>query len=288
MKNRIEHEISQTAKIMCMLRAMSFNENESCLKTNDYIAPQRMPGFIKLLIKFKTLRNAFKKMSPPGAYEYVIARTKYIDSLVEESLVKGFNQIVIFGAGFDSRSIRFYKMNPEATFFELDAPITQRAKISGQQRLKIEVPENVVYIPIDFNQENFVDKLTQYQFKKNKKTLFILEGITMYLDEDAAIKTLTALKSISPSESLILFDFIYKSVLRRENIFYGEKAIYENVNKCNEAWRFGIEAKGINSFIKKLGLKTVKISSAEDLEQMYNFGNHKINGTHCIALVSVL
>jgi methyltransferase (TIGR00027 family) len=287
MKSRIEHKISQTAKIMCMFRAISFYEKESCLKSNDYIAPQRMPKLIKLLLNFNMTRNALKRMSPPGAYEYVVARTKYIDNIVEESLINGFNQIVIFGAGFDSRSIRFHRINQKAIFFELDALITQNAKINGQQKRGIDIPENTVYIPVDFNKENFVEKLEQNQFKRNEKTLFILEGIVMYLDEDAAIHTLTTLKSISPSHSIVLFDFIYKSVLRRENIFYGEKEIYEGVNKHNEAWRFGIEGTEISSFIEKLRLKTLKINNAKNLEQVYNFGNHRINETHCIALVEV-
>ena len=59
------------------------------------------------------------------------------------------------------------------------------------------------------------------------------------------------------------------------------------MNKSNEAWRFGIEESEIDSFIKKLGLRKVKISNVKDLEQMYNFGNHKINGVNCIALVEV-
>ena len=115
----------------------------------------------------------------------------------------------------------------------------------------------------------------------------------MYLEEEAIHHTFNTLREISATHSLIVFDFIYKSILRREYTFYGEKAIherygeksiYERVNKYNEAWRFGIEEGELNTFIEESGLKLLKTSTAKNLEQEYGFGTHRINGTHFIAV----
>jgi O-methyltransferase involved in polyketide biosynthesis len=58
-------------------------------------------------------------------YEYIIARTKYIDAAFIQALKQDFDQVVIFGAGLDSRELRFQDINQATKIFELDAPITQ-------------------------------------------------------------------------------------------------------------------------------------------------------------------
>jgi methyltransferase (TIGR00027 family) len=285
MRKRIEHKTSMTAQIMCLLRASSFYENDPCLKTNDYIAPRLLPKGILPFARIKMLRTAFiKYFTPPGAYEYVIVRTKFIDSIVEDALEADFAQIVLLGAGFDSRAIRFYQTDSKAVFFELDAAITQARKVAQLKNRKIAPHENTVYIPIDFNKEDLTEKLKKHGFETNKKSLFILEGITMYLEEAAVRRMFAALRSLSAQHSLIVSDFIYKSVLRKENTLFGEQAIYKRINKYNEAWRFGIEEGYIDTFMKELGLRLQKSSSAKDLEEEYHFGNRRINGTHFIAV----
>jgi methyltransferase (TIGR00027 family) len=269
---------------MCFMRACSFYENESCLKTNDYIAPKLLPKKILPLARIKMLRVAFMRFSPPGAYEYVIARTKFIDSIVENSLNSDVIQIVLLGAGYDSRSIRFGRSGSHIMFFELDAAITQASKIAGLGNRKISLYDNTVYIPIDFNKDDLAEKLKKNGFQTNKKSLFILEGITMYLEEAAVRGTFKTMKGLCGPHSLIVSDFIYKSVLRKENTLYGEQAIYERINKYNEAWRFGIEKGHIDTFMEELGLKLLKSSSAKELEDEYHFGPHRINGTHFITV----
>jgi methyltransferase (TIGR00027 family) len=288
MRNRIEHKISRTAEMNCAIRASSFFEDEPCLKTDDYIAPQLLPKVILLFAKSKVLRAVFTRyFAPAGVYEYVIARTRYIDAVVHDSLKANYNQIVILGAGFDSRAIRFYRPGSDTVFFELDAQITQTAKKEQLQKRKIAIPDEVVFIPIDFSRQSLATRLKEHRFKTTEKTLFILEGITMYLEEEAVHNTFTTIKSISASSSLIVFDFIYKSVLRKEYTLYGEQSLYERVNKYNEAWRFGIEEGRIKEFVEELGLKLRRSSSAEDLEREYHFGPKRINGTHCIVVAEV-
>ena len=107
MKNRTEHKFSRIARITCATRASSFYETEDCLKTDEYIAPQLLPRLMVLLLKTKIMRKIFESMSPVGTYEQVIARTKYIDNLTQELLRKDVNQIVLLGAGFDSRALGF-------------------------------------------------------------------------------------------------------------------------------------------------------------------------------------
>jgi methyltransferase (TIGR00027 family) len=288
MESRITRKASRTAQIMCFLRASSFYESESCLKTDDYIAPQLLPKWIVPVAKIKALRAAFMQHSPPGAYEYVIARTRFIDSMVESALASGISQVVLLGAGYDSRSIRFHRPGTQNRFFELDAAKTQATKVAQLKKRKLSLSGNTVYIPIDFNKEDLAEKLTANGFRTDHKSLFILEGIVMYLEETAVRETFKTMKALCCPHSLIVADFIHASVLRRENALYGEQAIYERINKYNEAWRFGLAYDQVETFMTGLGLKLMQCRAAEDLETEFHFDSHRINGTHFITVAETI
>jgi len=164
---RIDSKTSRTAEMTCVTRAASFFEHNPCYKSDDYIAPKLLPIFMLPFIKIPIVRYIYKNIiSPKGIYEYVIARTKYIDSIFSESLKNGFRQVVIYGAGFDSRGLRFVSDYPKTLVFELDVPITQNAKITQLQKRRITIPENIHFIPIDFNKESVIEKLNQYNFNR--------------------------------------------------------------------------------------------------------------------------
>ena len=134
----IESKTSRTAEITCLIRAASFYENEQEYHSNDYIAPQLLPKFFILIIKINILKNFFiNRFIPAGMYEYVIARTKYIDSIFKQAISRGIEQILIFGAGFDTRGIRLANANNKTKIFELDAPITQEAKINQLKKREL-------------------------------------------------------------------------------------------------------------------------------------------------------
>lgn len=284
---RIDSKSSKTAAFTCMYRAASYFEKNEFYKSEDYIAPRLLPGLIYFLVKCKCL-NFQWSFFPKGIYEYVIARTKLIDRIFKESIENGINQILIFGAGFDSRSIRFNKINIKTKIYELDSSHTQTAKIKQFIKRGISLPDNTIYIPIDFNVDSISDKLLQNGFSPNKKTLFLMEGLIMYLNIEAVDELFKLIYDLASPESRVIFDYIYASVLRKENIYYGEKSIYEKVNSVQESWLFGIEKGEIESFLKKYNFNLIQNLTSDDLEKMFfkdDFDNilGKINGTHCIA-----
>jgi len=118
-RRRIETKTSRTAQYTCICRAASFRERRECYKGSDDIAYNLGPGIIKLILRSSLLcQLCGKYLAPRGIYEYVIARTKYIDSEFCDALKKRFDQIVIFGAGFDSRAERFDHLNKSTKIFE--------------------------------------------------------------------------------------------------------------------------------------------------------------------------
>ena len=286
---RIDRKSSRTAGFTCMYRAASFLEKNELYKSDDYIAPKLLPVFIKFLVKYKLINFSWS-FFPKGIYEYVIARTKFIDKIFKNSIQKNIDQIVIFGAGFDSRAIRFNNINKKTKIYELDSLHTQNEKIMQFKKKGIFLPDKIIFIAIDFNTESILKKLLQNGFDSKKRTLFLMEGLIMYLNNEAVDKLFKIIYDLASPGGEVIFDYIYASVLRKENIYYGEKSIYDKVNSVQESWLFGIEKGEIGSFIKKYKFSLIKNLTSEDMEKMYfkdDYDNiiRKINGTHCIAYI---
>ena len=273
---------------MCLVRAASNKDKRECYSGPDYIAYKLVPSFFKLVVKSKWLFKFFsRRYFSKGIYEYVISRTKYFDEAFTTALEQEFDQIVIFGAGFDSRALRFSSLNKRTTVFELDAPLTQQEKLKAYQSKNLPLPEDLIFVPIDFNKENLADNISQSGFAAGKKTLFMLEGITMYLSKEAVEGTLRFVSDTSGSGSKVVFDYIYGGVLRGENKYYGEEGMYKRTAKVGEEWTFALEENEAESFLGKFGFKVKDCCDAHELEERY-FKNSKgavvakINGIHAI------
>ena len=103
------------------------------------------------------VRALYKATAPKGLYNYVIARTRYVDGVFQRALAERFRQILIFGAGFDTRALRFQNESRNSRIFELDVQATQSAKISQYHKRNLAVPANLTFIPIDFDKDELID-----------------------------------------------------------------------------------------------------------------------------------
>jgi len=194
------------------------------------------------------------------------------------------------GAGFDSRAIRFYSPQlRNIKVFETDTVHTQNVKARQLEKRGIKIPENNIYVSIDFDKENLKTRLDDNNYNLERKTLFILEGLTMYLSENSINETFKVISGYPASGSLIVFDYIYASVLRREGKYYGEEAIYKRVKKENEKWTYGIEEEQIDDFLNSFNYSLVDHLDSLAIEKKYFTDESgtliaKVNGTHCIVL----
>lgn len=285
----IENEISSTAKWTTMSRAASYLESNPNYHSGDFIAPlllptamhqmMRVPGFSRMMMRLAT---------PVGVYEYIIARTRFIDAAFIQAVAQGFRQALIFGAGFDSRALRFGQGRDDGIMtYELDAPVTQQAKLKQYDKRGISVPPNVRFVPINFDREDLRSKLQAAGFRHGKRSLFILEGLLMYLQPDSVDETFNVIREYAGSGSEVVFDYVRAGVLRREGRYYGEKDIYSRVAGAGEPWQFGFEDEQVAVFLGQHGMRLVEQKTPQDMERDY-FTDGKgrrvgrVNGTHCL------
>lgn len=147
------------------------------------------------------------------------------------------------GAGFDTRAFKYCK-GENIKVFELDKENIQNCKIEAIKKAGIDY-EWITFIPIDFNQESWVDKLIDHGFDTSKKTFFLWEGVTLYLEEESVKQALKAVAKSSAKGSVITFDLYSKSFITGEGSFimkYIMKYYAKPLLKMTgENFKFGID-----------------------------------------------
>jgi len=108
----------------------------------------------------------------------------FFDDEVRRAAEGGVGQVVVIGAGYDSRAWRFAR--PSLRFFEVDHPATQAAK-----RLAIDERRNLDFIAADLAEERLQDALAGGAYRRDASSVFVIEGLLMYLT-DAQIAVLFA------------------------------------------------------------------------------------------------
>jgi methyltransferase (TIGR00027 family) len=270
-----------------MTRAVSSLEANSHYRSDDHIARLLVPGFVKLLLRIPFARTLYKAMVPKGVYNYVVARTKYVDAAFRRALAEQFDQILIFGAGFDTRALRFEGESRNTRIFELDVSVTQKAKIAQYRKRNLSIPSNLTFIAIDFDKESLAEKLRDAGFHKGQRSLFVLEGLLMYLQPDSVDATFRTIQEYAGERSWVVFDYVHASVLRQENLYTGESKIMKSVSRAGEQWHFGIDREKLGQFLSTYGLQPIDEKDAQDLEKTY-FSEPsgriigRVNGTHCL------
>jgi len=292
-KKRIENRSSQTANFTCFSRGCATHEKDPRFRGPDYVAEKLFPPMAKLILNVDPLRKLFMQwMFPPGIHEYVLARTKVMDAMFLEALEKVIPQIILLGAGYDTRAIRFADRNQGTKIIELDVPSTQEAKINVLKKKKISLPAELVFAPINFDREEIGDVLAKAGYQTLQRTLYLWEGVTMYLSAQAVDKTLAFIHDNSTAGSKVVFDYIYASVLRNENRYYGERNAYDTVARAGEGWTFGLEEGEVESFLAERRFELTAHYTSTDLEKLFLTESDgtlhaRVNGTHCIAVATV-
>lgn len=284
-ERRIQTGTSRTAEWVCVARACSFHERNVYRHTDDWVAAAILPLFLRVGCRLGPFRLLWSRLAAKGMYPWVIARTRYIDEALAR-VAPSMAQVLILGAGYDSRAIRFAEQLRSARVFELDAPTPQSDKRRGLALRRLALPANLVFVPVDFETESVAERLAEAGFAQGMPTLYLLEGLTMYLEPATIDETFQLIADSAGPGSVLVFDYAYASVIAGERTQYGA-GVAESAARTGEAWRFGIDRGGVRGFLAPYGFDVTDEASPETLEQRYftDPSGHlidRVNGTQAL------
>jgi methyltransferase (TIGR00027 family) len=117
--------------------------------------------------------------APGLLFGHLVARTRFFDDLTLATVEGGTTQVVIVGAGYDARALRFRE--PGVRFFEVDLPETQADKHERLSRLMIDASD-ITFVPLDLTDGDIDVALASAGHDAASRSLFIGEGLLLYLD----------------------------------------------------------------------------------------------------------
>jgi methyltransferase (TIGR00027 family) len=124
-----------------------------------------------------------EKLLLPGVSLHYLLRKYHVEQLTRKSLENGVTQVIMLGAGFDTLCWRLHQDMPQVNFIEIDHPATQRVKMKALTK-GTESGENLSFLPVDFSRQSLKSALEAFDdFDSDRQTLFICEGVLMYLSE---------------------------------------------------------------------------------------------------------
>lgn len=211
--------------------------------------------------------NHYIQRKIPGAFSSGLARTKYIDDLLEASIVSGVKQVILLGAGFDTRALRLDFMTLVPTI-EIDHPNTSNFKVNTFKKRIGALPKHSTYCQIDFNKQSLNELAAQHNFDFTKPTTIIWEGVTNYLSAEAIEKTFLFISQF-PKGSHVIFTYVHQDILTRPASFLGGEKLLKDLKKLEEQWTFGFLPEELTAYLNRFGLTLTEDLSAVGYREKY-------------------
>lgn len=224
------------------------------LAARGLVALARLPALRMVLERYADARA-------PGARSSGVARTRLIDEWVAAACQEGAEQIVFLGAGFDCRALRLPALQ-DVRVFELD----RAALLAMKARRLGAAPANLTRVPIDFLNEAVEAKLSGAGFDAGKRTLFVWEGVTNYLDAPAVASILSLAGRL---RARIIFTYVHADAVAGRFDAPGLTPLLQRLRAIGEPWTFGLRPETLPGYLAAHGLQRCADLGAAEYRALY-------------------
>lgn len=205
--------------------------------------------------------RACRRSRSPGLLPSLAARTRFFDGQVLAAISAEVSQIVILGAGYDDRALRF--RSPGVRFLELDHPATQADKASRLRAMSTDAGH--VLAPADFRRDDVAAVLRACGHDAGRMSLFLCEGLLVYLDEPAVLHLLAGLRAAAADHSTLAASLAtHPEGMSSEHV--AEVANARRRTGQSEPWRTILPASAHLSLLGRAGWRVTDTVDAVQLD----------------------
>lgn len=264
-----EHGISKTAVWVAAARAIGAREPDPAIRNPDSLAELLLGDPSQLELDHpvidalgKPYESSMQELEVASTVRAMTERTRFIDQALERAVSAGVSQCLIVGAGYDSRAYRYRELLGHVRVFEMDRPQTSAFKRSRVDAALGGPPANLTYVAVDLERDALSDALARQGYDSSLPTFVVMEGVTMYVQEEALRGTFRFLAAHPPGSSVV-FDFATRAMIDGMNAIDLQKlppAARPSFEKFlnmirNEPWVFGIPMGTEQEFLAGVGLE---------------------------------
>ena len=246
-------DVSGTAFVVAEFRAIE----------NDEAYPLYQDSVVRLFLNENTKEAAGHIASSfPSVKEIVRIRTKYFDDMLQEQLLSGFQQVVLLGAGLDTRAVR--KAARGVTYFEIDDGATLSLKRTCYEEHHVRA--NVKFIPGNYVTDGLIHLLEEADFDFDLPTYLIWEGNTMYLPMKFVQHILAQVRT-HLRQFRLSFDYMAEEVISKTTGDAGITRLAESFADMGAPWVSGIGE--LQVFADEMNLRVIENFKTAALHKAY-------------------
>ena len=260
--------VGNTALGAAICRLIEQSQSDPLRLFNDRVVADLVGRGVRSAMKLGPARRLFQfamDSLTPGIYGAQICRTRYIDDIVIREISGGVGQVLILGAGYDSRAYRL--ADSKVRFFEIDL-----ASVQERKRIKLQsgkwLTNDVSFVPIDFESQRIESVLADTRFDPRAPSLVIWEGVTQYMTESAVCRTFEFLGELAKG-SVVIFTYVLKSVIEGRSSIRGADRLMNVFSKDSAPWLFGIEPNEVAAFLSNFRLTLREDVGHADYDRTY-------------------
>ena len=216
----------------------------------------------------RALMFAAERFFLPGVLLHWLARKRLLDVLAREAVEDGCGQVVVLGAGLDTLA---WRLRDRASCFELDHPATQAIKRRA-------LADGPTLVAADLSHESVAEVLrAEPRFAANRPTLFIAEGLLMYLPAERVAALFRDLAALSAPGSRFAFTFMEARPGQPLAFHHASRFIAWWLRWRGESFRWGLGRDEAGAFAAQHGWQLAALSSPEEMRGRF-LAPHGLDG----------
>lgn len=277
---------SATAQLTLLCRALELQRPADERIVTDRFAPVFLPrGADRVLAGLRGaggVVRAVERLAPASIATSVLCRHRFIDAHLLEELPE-VEQVLVLGAGWDSRAYRFAGAIGRRAVFEVDLPPLSRAKRAAvDDHPDVFRRGRAVSVEIDFRTQTLPDRLAATSFAVGARTVIVWEGVSMYLTPEAVRGTLAALAELCGPGSVLVMD-CWQHVGR--GLRSAPRRLAErSLGWIGEPLGFAVAADRVGALLGEAGFEVIDLAAADTLTSRYATGGRRCDPSlFCVA-----
>lgn len=201
----------------------------------------------------------------PGPRPSAVARTRVLDDALVAAVDAGVGQLVILGAGYDSRAYRLPGC-ASLRVFEVDHPDTQAVKRRVLARVLGQLPTHVQFVAVDFDRDDLAAALEHAGLRSGRPTFVLWEGVASYLTPEAVDATVRWAHDATGEPSELAFTYVHRGLIDGTVRFPYADAWARSVADAGEPFVFGFDPAELPAYLAERGWTQLEdISTTEAL-----------------------
>jgi methyltransferase (TIGR00027 family) len=208
-----------------------------------------------------------ERATVPGLLLHFMLRKRWIEEAVRSALTEGCEQVVIMGAGFDTLALRLSREFPRASFIEIDHPATQASKRRAAEGGG--APGNLRFIAVDLACVRLQDALSGGAYRAAARSVFIIEGLLMYLTDAEVGGVFTALRELQRAGGRVVFTVMEPTPDGRSAFHNATPLVRYLLSRWSEPFKSALPRDDATRFLARFGFRLRALAAAETLRETY-------------------